>query len=73
MNGSSIIGSVDRIEAALARIETALGQGRTVPVDAAGDGDLEVRHEALKASVADALARIDALIASASLAQEDEA
>jgi len=73
MNGSSIIGSVDRIEAALARIETALGQGRPVPVDATGDGDLEVRHEVLKASVSDALARIDALIASGSLAQEDEA
>ncbi|MCB2047935.1 MAG: hypothetical protein KDE32_06870 [Novosphingobium sp.] len=51
---------VDRIDAALARIERALTRGQTEM------RDLQSRHDRLKASVSEALGDIDALIAKAS-------
>ena len=59
--------SLDRIEAALARIEAAAqaraqaSTGATVP-EPDQDADLEQRHTMLKAAVGQALARIDGLI-----------
>ncbi len=51
---------VDRIGAALARIERSVGRGE-------GDlRDLSERHERLKVSVSQALRDVDALIAKAS-------
>ena len=51
---------IDRIDSALARIERASTRGE------ANLRDLSGRHERLKASVADALRDVDALIAKAS-------
>ncbi|MGF7153052.1 hypothetical protein [Novosphingobium gossypii] len=49
--------ALDRIEAALSRIEGA------APACVARDGDLRRRHDALKASVAQSLAGLDELLA----------
>lgn len=49
--------ALDRIEAALARIETA------APACVARDADLRRRHDELKASVAHSLAGLDGLLA----------
>ncbi|MDE8653218.1 hypothetical protein [Novosphingobium album (ex Liu et al. 2023)] len=57
MNGGSLERSFDRIEAALSRILAATQK----PI---GDADaLAARHEALKQSVANSIAALDALIA----------
>lgn len=57
MDGGSIEKAVERIEAALARIENAAQQSVD---DAAG---LEARHVGLKQAVANSLRQIDDLIA----------
>ena len=57
MNGGSPENALDRIEAAIARIENAARQ----PAD--GDSDLLARHERLKSSVAQTLGQLDDLIA----------
>ncbi len=64
MDEASILGSLDRIEFAIARIETASRQ-RAMPAAAAPmeDTDLQQRHVALKTAVENALTRIDTLIA----------
>lgn len=51
--------ALDRIEAALSRIEVA------APACVTRDGDLRRRHDALKASVAQSLAGLDGLLAGA--------
>jgi len=72
MEESVILGSLDRIEAALTRIEAA-ARNRAAPTDAPvvveadqhareQQQELERRHAALKASVGHALARLDSLI-----------
>ena len=55
----SLIGSLERIEAALDRIETHVDTVR----QAGADTDLAARHQRLQADVGQALARIDALLA----------
>jgi hypothetical protein len=55
MDETPIVVAVERIEAALARLEAALD----------GTRGLHQRHEALRASVARSLANLDALIARA--------
>lgn len=64
MEKGSILGSLDRIESAMTRIEAASREranaaAATMPVDA----ELEQRHFALKSAVEHALTRIDHLIA----------
>ena len=61
MDRGSIFGSLDRIEAALDRIE-AVRLLPTPQVAASSLVDLELRHTELKSSVAGALARLDALL-----------
>lgn len=70
MAEGTLIATLDRIEAAIGRIEAqaeAIGNGRpgAVPVTApeAQPDDIEHRHRELQTSVESALARIDALIA----------
>ncbi|MET1755976.1 hypothetical protein ABVV53_10975 [Novosphingobium sp. RD2P27] len=67
MDEGTLIGSLDRIEAALDRLEACAakiaaqesGRPAAPPIDA----DLEQRHSALRSSVETALARIDTLLA----------
>lgn len=63
MDSARISQAMDRIDRALARIETqaALGRGRS-PAPSADDGLLEQRHEALKDTVRSALTELDTLI-----------
>jgi hypothetical protein len=76
MNGGSITASLDRIEAALERLETsardagAQAQARAaeplVPATTVDEGrhaDLERRHVQLRAAVSASLERLDTLIA----------
>lgn len=70
MEKGSISGSLDRIEAAIERIEAAsrkraaaLPVALEPAVDAAEIADLEQRHIALKAAVEKAMGRLDTLIA----------
>ncbi|MBB4859100.1 hypothetical protein HNO88_002426 [Novosphingobium chloroacetimidivorans] len=65
MDGGTLIGRLDQIEAALDRIEALAA--RTDGAPAAGqtvvaDADLQTRHEALRLSVRASIARLDALI-----------
>lgn len=57
----SLVGSLDRIEAALDRIEIRVQAVQ----EAGGDADLQGRHQRLQSDVESALARIDALLARA--------
>ena len=61
MDRGSIFGSLDRIEAALDRIE-AVRLPPTPQIAPSSLDDLELRHTELKSSVAGALARLDALL-----------
>lgn len=66
MDAGSITGSLDRIEAALDRIE-AVARQAPVAAPTAGpveqdDPDLARRHRELQAAVQTALARIDGLV-----------
>ncbi|MGJ0237789.1 hypothetical protein [uncultured Novosphingobium sp.] len=61
MDEGSLIASLDRIEAALARVE-ACAQLTAGASAKAPDDDLERRHVALRGSVQAALARLDALL-----------
>ena len=64
MEKGSILGSLDRIETALARIEAASREpASSAVVGAPIDAQLEQRHIALKSAVEHALTRIDHLIA----------
>ncbi|WP_404481506.1 hypothetical protein [Novosphingobium sp. BL-52-GroH] len=58
MNEAPALLALDRIEEALARIETAARRFKTRP-----DADLRRRHEDLKACVAQSLAGLDQLLA----------
>lgn len=51
--------AIGRLERAVTRLEQA-----PFPVSVANDGDLAARHAALKQAAADAVAQIDALLAS---------
>ena len=57
MDEGSLLASLDRMEFALDRLERSLEAPGL-----ARDADLERRHEQLKLSVADAIARIDELL-----------
>ena len=59
MSEARIHGALERIEKALARIETQAALARTA---ARTDSELAKRHEALKSRVADNLAELDKLI-----------
>ncbi|MEZ5679733.1 MAG: hypothetical protein R3E14_00350 [Erythrobacter sp.] len=63
MDSARISQAMDRIDRALARIETqaALSSHRG-PASDAEEGDLARRHEALKASVQTSLSELDSLI-----------
>jgi hypothetical protein len=58
MDEGPLLASLDRMEFALDRLERSL----EAPGLVARDADLERRHEQLKLSVADAIARIDELL-----------
>ncbi len=58
-----LIGSLERIEAALDRIEAQAASLAAPVPDAPADAALQQRHRQLQVSVATALARIDALLA----------
>ncbi|VWX54670.1 hypothetical protein [Novosphingobium sp. 9U] len=73
MDGGTLIGRLDRIEAALDRIEAETARVASERLDyqpapefadiaPQQDGGLRDRHAALQASVRTALARLDALI-----------
>ena len=69
MDEASLIGSLDRIEAALGRIEAAAlaaasrePEPHEIAPDTAADHDLARRHEQLRQSVTTALSRLDAMI-----------
>ena len=63
MDSVRISQAMDRIDRALARIETqAALSGHRGPAGGAETGDLARRHEALKASVETTLSELDALI-----------
>ena len=67
MDGGTLIGRLDRIEAALDRIEASAARIEAERHDeqsaaVSGDTQLEERHSALQTSVRAALARLDALI-----------
>lgn len=65
MDEGSILGSLDRIETAIARIERAAQYPMAVAITTAEpmvDAQLEQRHVALKLAVEQALSRIDNLI-----------
>ena len=68
MEEGSLSRSLDRIESAMARIEVATRERARLapPLPAPADDDLEQRHAALKSAVAQALTRIDGLVASQS-------
>ncbi|HEX2763082.1 MAG TPA: hypothetical protein VHM92_04435 [Allosphingosinicella sp.] len=55
--------AIGRIERALARIESAAHRIAATPMTAAADGELREKHQALRESVGDALARLDTLLA----------
>ncbi|MDR2857988.1 MAG: hypothetical protein LBV50_09085 [Novosphingobium sp.] len=57
MEGASVEKALDRMEAALTRIENAASRA------AAPDRDLAARHERLRAAVAQSLGRLDMLLA----------
>ena len=57
MDEGSLLASLDRMEFALDRLERSLEAPGLVQ-----NADLERRHEQLKLSVADAIARIDELL-----------
>jgi hypothetical protein len=57
MAGNDTENAIARIEAALARIEAAAQRRPSAP------GDLEARHERLRAAVTQSLSQLDALIA----------
>lgn len=61
MDGDRTTHALSRIEAALARIETAARQagGKADSAELAG---LQLRHERLRAAVQDSLGQLDALI-----------
>lgn len=61
MDEAPIVDAVERIEAALSRLEIA-AQG--LKARATGSPSLQQRHETLKATVAGSLAQLDALLAS---------
>jgi hypothetical protein len=64
MEEGSILGSLDRIETAIARIEAASRErAKSATAGATVDAELEQRHVALKSAVEHALTRIDTLIA----------
>ncbi len=60
MEGDRIGGAVARIEAALARIETAAREPRSAP--AGDDTGLAARHAALRQAVTHSLAQLDDVI-----------
>jgi hypothetical protein len=60
MEGASMENALDRIEAALARVEQA---ARAPAPTLAPDADLAARHERLRAAVAQSLRQLDGLIA----------
>ena len=69
MDEGSLIGSLDRIEAALGRIEAAASKAAAREADVRpetsgpiANDDLVRRHDQLRTSVSDALARLDTLI-----------
>ncbi|QPD00397.1 hypothetical protein IRL76_04595 [Qipengyuania soli] len=59
MSSARISQAIDRIDRALARIETQAALGRR---EGTGEDDLAIRHEALKASVRTSLGELDTLI-----------
>ncbi len=61
MSETRIHGALERLEKALARIETQAALPRSVP---AGDSELAQAHEALKSRVASNLRELDNLIGS---------
>lgn len=66
MDDHSVTSALDRINAALARAETAARGLSLAPLPAAGDGelsDLRARHDALKQAVATGLRQIDEMLA----------
>ena len=64
MSSARITAAMDRIDRALARIETQAALAGHGPASAAvGDSDLAARHEALRDAVSGSLAELDTLIA----------
>ena len=63
MDEETLIGSLDRIEAALDRIEAGARKLGTRSVLPPADAELEQRHLQLRTSVETALARLDAVLA----------
>ena len=62
MSGSAIQDAFARIDAALARIETAAAKPPRADGDLT-DGDLAARHERLRSAASQTLRQLDALIA----------
>lgn len=62
MNGASFDQALDRLEAAIARIERAAAQPATAPSPV--DEALQARHERLRAAVSQSLRQLDELLAS---------
>ena len=63
MSSDRIQNAFDRIDRALARIETqAALASHATPADGAPDAGLAARHEALRDSVSASIAELDALI-----------
>ena len=61
MEGSSPETALARIDAAIARLEAVASRAAAAP--GASDGDLAVRHQALRTAVSQALGQLDGLIA----------
>jgi hypothetical protein len=64
MEEGSFLRSLDRVEAALTRVEAAARNRPPAPAPEPDDADLKQRHLALKTAVGQALSRLDDLIAS---------
>jgi len=62
MEGERILRALSRIEAAAARIERATLHQRPLLSGAAGDPELERKHDALRSETGAALAELDRLI-----------
>ncbi|MDE2596324.1 MAG: hypothetical protein KGL44_05530 [Sphingomonadales bacterium] len=62
MEGDRTDNALRRIDAALARLESAAKQTPAPASDPSADAELAARHEALRATVARSLARLDLLI-----------
>ena len=70
MNGGTAQQAFDRIDSALARLESMAGRLSGQP--STGDGELRERHERLRVAVSESLRQLDTLLAAQAESTGDE-